>query len=137
MEPTRFRASVDRRVLFAAAALLGTTTLALASSPRPRVAVAGGAGSSEHGITIEKAFVSECPAVQVTAKRAAADYVFRLDHRVWRLDHWNHDRWDLMRPGGDIIAGGAAKTIGRAVRQACAAIAADRAAGAAGKTQSR
>lgn len=85
----------------------------------PRLAVS----TEPQRITVEKAFLHACPAVQVTADRAAADYLFSLEHQVWSLDHWKHDRWDLTRGNGDVIAGGSATTLGRAVKAACAAIA--------------
>lgn len=98
--------------------------------PRPRLAVNGGSQSE----AAEKVLLSSCPAVRVTTARGAADYIFSLDHQAWSLNHWKHDRWDLARANGDVIASGSASSVARAAKAACAAVAADLAPGRAPAT---
>lgn len=102
--------------------------LALAAPPRPRLALQTGAETA----SLARAFLRSCPAVQITTNRRAADYLLAFDPRAWSLNRWKHDRWELARADGDLVAVGANATLGRAVKAVCAAIAADRGAAAGG-----
>ncbi|HZT74614.1 MAG TPA: hypothetical protein VE996_13275 [Terriglobales bacterium] len=102
--------------------------LVLAAPPRPRLALPAGAETA----SLARAFLRSCPAVQITTNRRAADYLLAFDPRAWSLHRWKHDRWELARAGGDLVAAGASVTLGRAVKAVCAAIAADRGSAAGG-----
>ncbi|MBV9084770.1 MAG: hypothetical protein JOZ62_19000 [Acidobacteriaceae bacterium] len=83
-------------------------------------------GTSPQNVEVIKAFVQHCPAVTVTANRDKADYVVRLDHEpISPITPFVRDnKVAVFDKDQDLVFSNSTRTLGSAVRGACAAIAA-------------
>jgi Archaeal Type IV pilin, N-terminal len=115
-------------------------------SPKPRLyietstswEVSGSAGSADgtggggvrggaRGQTAEliKTFNKRCPAFTITNKKDRADYTLTFDHeggkQVWEKDN----KFAIFNKDGDAVESGSARSLGSAVKTACAALMSD------------
>jgi hypothetical protein len=83
-------------------------------------------GTSPQNVEVMKAFTQYCPAVTVTANRGRAEYVVRLDHEginpTTPFTHGN--KVAVFDKNEDLMYGNSTRTLGSAVKGACAAISA-------------
>ena len=84
-------------------------------------------GTSPQNVEVMKAFVRYCPAVVVTASREKADYIVRLDHDpispTTPFVHGN--KVAVFNKKEDLMYTNSTRILSSAVKDACAAIAAD------------
>lgn len=133
------------RILLLSFFVLGSVAWGLAAE-KPRVFVtdskswemAGGVGGTSDGFgggakggdrpqtgEIIKTFGERCPSVIVNNKKEKADYVILLDHEGGK-DVVNRDnKVVVFNKDGDAIMSHSTRLLGNAVKDACAAIAAD------------
>jgi len=92
---------------------------------RESLAFAG--GTSPQNVEVMKAFVRYCPAVIVTASRDRADYLVRLDHDAINpttpFVHGN--KVAVFDKSEDLVYSNSTRVLSTAVKDACAAIAAN------------
>jgi len=133
------------RSLLAIWLILGAVLWA-AASEKPRVFVtdskswemSGGVGGSQDGFggasgggarpqtaEIVKTFGERCPAVIVNNKQEKADYVILLDHEGGKAMILRDNKVVVFNKDGDSILSRSTRSLGNAVKDACAAIAED------------
>ena len=116
------------------------------SKERPRVFVtdsqsweiSGGFGSNGDAISgsakggarpqtaeIIKTFGERCPNSIVTNQREKADYVVLLDHEGGKSLVLRDNKFAIFNKDGDAIKSGSTRSLGNAVKDACAAMTAD------------
>ena len=71
---------------------------------------------------VQKTFLQRCPAVVVTERAEQAGFVFRLERQPNKGIFWRRDKWALLVASGDVIAAGSVRSVGNAVKDACAAL---------------
>lgn len=120
--------------------LLALAAAPLAAAERPRIfvteshpvqitgdALTVSGGTSPSNTDVIKAFMTRCPAVQVTAGRDKADYIVRFDHDelspTTLFVHGN--KVAIFNREEDLVYSGSACLLGNAVKDACTAIARD------------
>lgn len=105
-----------------AAAVLLVVAGGQVPAPRPqartRVFVAAPGNLTE----VQKTFLQRCPAVVVTERAEQAGFVFRLERQPNKGLFWRRDKWALLVASGDVIAAGSDRSVGNAVKDACAAL---------------
>jgi hypothetical protein len=133
---------MTRTVLGSAVALIAISAIG-ASGPKPRIFVTESAaseasgdatvgnakgslaftgGTSPQNVEVMKAFARYCPGVIVTASREKADYLVRLDHEAINpttpFVHGN--KVAIFDKNEDLIYSNSTRTLGNAVKGACA-----------------
>lgn len=88
----------------------------------------GVAGSSSGGARpqtaeIMKTFAQRCPQVTVTINREKADYIVILEHEGGKDLILRDNKFALFNKDGDMIQSGSTRSLGNAVKDACAVIA--------------
>ena len=86
---------------------------------------AGGGGARPQTAEIIKTFGERCPAVTINNNREKADYVVLLDHEGGKEVVSRDNKVVVFNRGGDSIMSHSTRLLGNAVKDACAAIAAD------------
>jgi hypothetical protein len=98
---------------------------------------AAGGGARPQTAEIIKTFSERCPTVTVNNKQEKADYVVLLDHEGGKSPFLRDNKVVVFNKDGDSIMTGSMRSLGNAVKDACAVIAKDwntRAVKAAGQT---
>ncbi len=87
-------------------------------------AAGGGASGGARPQTAEiiKTFRERCPALTVTMKKENADYIVLLDHEGGKEIVRRDNKIAIFEKNGDIVYSGSTRTLGNAVKDACAAI---------------
>ncbi|MBZ5555346.1 MAG: hypothetical protein LAO21_21775 [Acidobacteriia bacterium] len=119
------------------------STCFAADKEKPRVFVtdsksweiAGGFGGTSNGFggavkggarpqtaEIIKTFGERCPGVTVNMKQEKADYIVLLDHEGGKGYALKDNKFAVFNKDGDSIASGSTRSLGNAVKDACAAI---------------
>ena len=127
--------------------VLGVMPPRLAGQERVRVyvsdssswAISGGFGASRdafgggiHGgarpqtAEIIKTFRERCPFVTITNNKDKADYIVLLDHEGGKGFILRDNKAVVYNKDGDVIQSGSTRSLGNAVKNACAAIADDK-----------
>jgi hypothetical protein len=93
--------------------------------------VGGIAGSSSGGARpqtaeIMKTFAERCPQVTVTINREKADYIVILEHEGGKDLIQRDNKFAIFDKEGDMIRSGSTRSLGNAVKDACAMIIAKR-----------
>ncbi len=91
----------------------------------------GGGGSISGGARpqtteIMKTFAERCPICTITLNRDRADYVVRLDHEGGKSLFLKDNKVAVFNQDGDMIYSGSTRSLGNAVKDACAALERDR-----------
>lgn len=95
----------------------------------------GGFGGSTRGgarpqtVEIIKTFGERCPQAIITMDRAKADYVVLFDREGGKDLVRRDNKIAVFEKGGDVLHSGSTRSLGNAVKDACAAITSHRAAG--------
>jgi hypothetical protein len=84
--------------------------------------VGRGGGARPQTAEIFKTFGERCPAVTVTNNKDRANYVVTLDHEGGKGWARKDSKVAVFDKGGDMIYSGSTRSIGGAVKDACAAI---------------
>jgi hypothetical protein len=130
-------------VLFLALTAVMVGSLAAQELPKPRIFIAesrswevggstgivdgtggGMVSGGARGQTAEliKTFRNRCPEFIVTNKKERADYILTFDHEggkeVWEKDN----KFAVFNKEGDAVESGSARSLGSAVKAACAAL---------------
>ena len=89
-----------------------------------RDAAGGGASGGARPQTAEimKTFAERCPSLTVTMKKENADYVVLLDHEGGKNFFERDNKIAIFRKDGDMIFSESTRSLGNAVKEACAAI---------------
>jgi hypothetical protein len=132
--------------LLLTAILFTWTTAALSTAQNPRIfvtdsnswEVSGGGGGSSDGFgqsgsggarpqtaEIIKTFSQRCPNVIINNRKEKADYVVLLDHEGGKISFNRDNKVAVFNHDGDSIASGSTRSLGNAVKDACAAITQD------------
>jgi hypothetical protein len=130
-------------VLSCLTCLITISIIAQEEKSKPRVfitdsqswEIAGGfaaSGGSASGIVrggarpqtaeIIKTFGEKCPDVTVTMKSDNADYIILLDREGGKALYLKDSKFAVFKKDGDSIKAGSTRTIGGAVKDACAAL---------------
>ncbi len=90
-------------------------------------AAGGGArgGARPQTAEIIKTFGNRCPSVVITMKKDKADYVVLLQHEGGKDLVGKDNKFAVFDNEGDVITSGSTRTLGNAVKDACAAITKD------------
>ncbi len=93
-----------------------------------RDASGGGASGGARPQTAEiiKTFRERCPSLTITIRKENADYIVLLDHEGGKEIVRRDNKIAIFNKGGDTIYSGSTRTLGNAVKDACAAIERDR-----------
>ncbi len=91
----------------------------------------GGAGNVSGGARpqtaeIMKTFNERCPLCTVTLNRDKADYIVQLDHEGGKNLFLKDNKVAVFNKDGDMIYSGSTRSLGNAVKDACAALEKDR-----------
>ncbi len=91
----------------------------------------GGGGGASGGARpqtaeIMKTFADRCPSCTVTIDKSKADYSVRLDHEGGKMTILRDNKVAVFNRDGDMIYSASTRTLGNAVKDACAAIEKDR-----------
>jgi hypothetical protein len=86
---------------------------------------AGGGGARPQTAEIIKTFNERCSDVTINNKRDKADYVVVLDHEGGKGGILRDNKIAIFNPDGDSIFSGSTRSLGNAVKDACAVIARD------------
>jgi hypothetical protein len=91
----------------------------------------GVVGSSSGGARpqtaeIMKTFAQRCPQITITINREKADYIVILEHEGGKDLILRDNKFALFNKDGDMIQSGSTRSLGNAVKDACAVIAAKR-----------
>jgi len=82
-----------------------------------------GGGARPQTAEIIKTFHERCPAVTVTMKQDAADYIVQLDHEAGKDFFLRRNKVVVFdNKSGDAFFSESTRTLGNAVKEACAAI---------------
>jgi len=127
--------------------VLGVMPPRLAGQERVRVyvsessswAIGGGFGGSHDGLggsihggarpqtaEIIKTFRERCPLVTITNNKDKADYIVLLDHEGGKHFVLRDNKVVVYNKDGDVIQSGSTRSLGNAVKDACAAIGDDK-----------
>ena len=84
----------------------------------------GGSGGGARPQTAEiiKTFNNRCPALTVTIKKEAADYIVMLDHEGGKTIFNVDNKVAIFNREGDAIYSGSTRSLGNAVKDSCEAI---------------
>ncbi len=90
----------------------------------------GGGGGASGGARpqtaeIMKTFAERCPSCTVTAEKTRADYLVRLEHEGGKALILRDNKVVVFNKDGDLIFSGSTRSLGNAVKDACAAIGKD------------
>jgi len=83
------------------------------------------AGAKPQTAEIIKTFNERCPDVVVTVKADKADYVILLEHAGGETVFAKDNKYALFNADGDAIKSGSTRSLGNAVKDACAALVKD------------
>ncbi|HUX67406.1 MAG TPA: hypothetical protein VMV31_07945 [Terriglobales bacterium] len=105
--------------VFLGAAVAAAPAAAQAAPARARVLVAAPGNLTE----VQKTFLQRCPEVVVTERAEQAGFVFQLERQPNEGLLHRRDKWALLvAVSGDVIAAGSDRSVGNAVKDACAAL---------------
>lgn len=79
-------------------------------------------GSRPQTVEIMKTFLERCPEVTVTAKKESADYVVQFDREGGKQFFQKDSKIAVFRADGDLVATRSTRSLGNAVKEACAVI---------------
>src|ERR1039457_243749 len=79
-------------------------------------------GASPQTAEIIKTFGERCPTVVVTSNKEKADYVILLDHEGGKGAARRDNKVVVFAKDGDAVYSGSTRSLGNAVKDACAAI---------------
>jgi hypothetical protein len=82
-------------------------------------------GARPQTAEIIKTFGKRCPSIVVTMKKDRADYVGLLQHEGGKDTISKDNKFVVFDGAGDSLASGSTRTLGNAVKDACAAITKD------------
>ena len=82
-------------------------------------------GARPQTAEIIKTFGEKCEAVTVTMKADKADYIVMLEHSGGGTVYEKDNKYAVFKADGDAIKSGSTRTLGGAVKDACAAIVKD------------
>lgn len=83
-------------------------------------------GARPQTVEIIKTFAEKCTGVTVTAKADKADYVVLVEHEGGKPGLHKDNKFAVFKSDGDAIKSGSTRSLGNAVKDACAAIMKDR-----------
>jgi hypothetical protein len=130
-------------LLFCLTSFIPTSIIAQEEKSKPRVfisdskswEISGGfggindaaAGSARGGARpqtaeIIKTFREKCSDVTVTLKQDKADYIVLLEHEGGKPAYLKDSKFAVFKSDGDAIKSGSTRTLGGAVKDACAAL---------------
>lgn len=89
------------------------------------IAATGGGGDRPQTAEIIKTFGERCPAVTINNKKEKADYVVLLDHEGGKELVFRDNKVVVFNKDGDSIMSHSTRSLGNAVKDACAVIAQD------------
>ncbi len=87
-------------------------------------------GARPQTVEIMKTFNQRCPDCTVTLSKENADYIVLLEHEGGKELVLRDNKVAVFKKSGDLIYSGSTRTLGNAVKDACAAITRDFAKGA-------
>jgi len=79
-------------------------------------------GAKPQTVEIVKTIHERCPEAIVTRKEERADYVLQLQHEGGKIFVRKDNKYVVYDAAGDAIASGSTRSLGNAVKDACAAI---------------
>ncbi len=82
-------------------------------------------GAKPQTAEIVKTLHERCPKLIVTRKEMRADYILVLEHEGGRIFVRKNNKYAVFNAEGDAIGSGSTRSLGNAVKEACAAIVAD------------
>src|SRR5262245_45692301 len=82
-------------------------------------------GARPQTAEVIKTFNEKCPDVTVTMKADKADYVVLLEHEGGKPGLHKDNKFALFNSDGDAIKSGSTRSLGNAVKDACAALVKD------------
>jgi hypothetical protein len=82
-------------------------------------------GARPQTAEIIKTFGEKCEAVTVTLKSEAADYIVMLEREGAKQLYRKDNKYAVFKANGDAIKSGSTRTLGNAVKDACAALVKD------------
>ena len=82
-------------------------------------------GAKPQTAEIVKTLHDRCPKLIVTRKEERADYVLVLQHEGGKVFVRKDNKYAVFNADGDAIESGSTRSLGNAVKEACAAIASD------------
>src|SRR5262245_49654827 len=85
----------------------------------------GRGGARPQTAEIVKTFNERCPRCVVTMNREKADYVVVLDHEGGKTSIRRDNKFAVFNKDGDAIRSGSTRSLGNAVKDACAALTGD------------
>lgn len=83
-------------------------------------------GARPQTAEIMKTFADRCPSCTVTIDKTKADYSVRLDHEGGKMTLLRDNKVAVFNRDGDMIYSSSTRSLGNAVKDACAAIEKDR-----------
>jgi hypothetical protein len=81
-----------------------------------------GGGSRPQTVEVMKTFLERCPEVTITAKRESADYIVQFDREGGKSFILKDSKIAVFRADGDLVATKSTRSLGNAVKEACAVI---------------
>ena len=81
-----------------------------------------GGGARPQTAEIIKTFGEKCTDVTVTLKQGSADYIVLMEHEGGKGIIRKDNKYALFNKDGDAIKSGSSRTVGGAVKDACAAL---------------
>jgi hypothetical protein len=90
-----------------------------------KVAGFSSGGARPQTAELIRTFGQRCPQVIVTIKREAADYILLFDREGAKGVVRRDNKFALFRRDGDAVGSGSTRTLGNAVKDACAVLVKD------------
>jgi hypothetical protein len=81
-----------------------------------------GGGSRPQTVEVMKTFLERCPEVAITAKKELADYIVQFDREGGKGFFLKDSKIAVFRADGDLVATKSTRSLGNAVKEACAVI---------------
>ncbi len=82
-------------------------------------------GAKPQTAEVVKTIHERCPRVVVTRKEERADYILVLQHEGGKIFLRKDNKYAVFNAEGDAIGSGSTRSLGNAIKEACAAITAD------------
>lgn len=79
-------------------------------------------GARPQTVELIKTFGERCPAVTVSMNRDKADFIILFDREGGKGVARRHDKIAVFKRDGDVLYSGSTRSLGNAVKDACAAI---------------